>query len=269
MGSPAVFTGVEYEFVLLSVIAGLIASVACGLGALPLWIGNFNYKDRIGQGYSFAAGLMFAASVYNLLLPAFTLGFEESLSVWPVTQTLIGVLGGCWFLWWVERELSTERVSQKTLSILGGRTQALVFIAMACHSIPEGVAVGVGFASETHIESLESLGVYIAIAISIHNIPEGLAVALPIRSQGSSVWRGFFMAFLTSLPQPLAAIPASILVWLFEPLMLPLFGFAAGAMMFLVLVELIPDSLESQSRSTVAWSFMLGFSLMVLVQVVI
>ena len=133
--------------------------------------------------------------------------------------------------------------------------------------VPEGGAVGVGFGSEGHHEQLEGLGIYIAIAISIHNIPEGLAVSLPMRTQGASIARCFTMAFLTSLPQPIAAVPASLLVWLFEPLMLPLLGFAAGAMMYLVIVELIPDALETRAPDQIAWSFMSGFGLMALVQV--
>jgi len=259
----------EYRFVFTSVIAGLIASVACGVGALPLAIRHVDFHSRIGLGYAAAGGLMIAASVYNLLLPALTLGESEvTSSLLPVLQTLGGLVAGCAFLSIVETRLTPERLAQgPLLRRLGGRGEALVFIAMCFHSIPEGVAVGVGYASEEHLTRAEGLGSYIAAAISIHNMPEGLAVALPMRAAGASIGRCFFFAFLTSLPQPIAAIPASLLVWLFEPLMLPFLGFAAGAMMFLVIVELIPDGLETQSRSAVAWAFMIGFGLMALVQV--
>lgn len=210
---------------------------------------------------------MFAASVYNLLLPAFTLGPKDALQLYPVLQTLAGMFAGCLFLWVVQKSLTPARLRSSWLKPLGGRVEALVFLAMTFHSIPEGVAVGVGFGSEGHHESLEGLGLYIAIAISIHNMPEGLAVALPMRSRGASLGKCFFVAFLTSLPQPIAAVPASLAVWLFEPLMLPFLGFAAGAMMYLVIVELIPDALETRTPSQIAWSFMLGFGLMTLVQV--
>ncbi len=259
----------EYSFVTQSVIAGLFASVACGLGVIPLFIGRFEIQKKIGLGYAAAAGLMFAASVYNLLLPAFTLGGEEGLHLVPVLKTLSGILSGCAFLWFADKFLTAERLNHPLLKPLGGRVEVLVFIAMFFHSIPEGVAVGVGFASEVHHQSMHGLGLYIAIAIAIHNMPEGLAVALPMRANGASFRKCFFVAFLTSLPQPLAAIPASLLVWLFEPLMLPFFGFAAGAMMYLVIEELLPDALETSSRAEVAWSFMGGFSLMILVQVLL
>ena len=256
----------EYSFVIDCLVAGILASLACGLGALPLAIRGLNVQKHIGIAYSFAGGLMFSASVYNLLLPAITLrtGHMEIVSV---SKTLVGILLGAGFIYFVERYLSNQEDDHELVHHLGGRTGALVFIAMTFHSIPEGVAVGVAYASKAHYEALSYLGAYIAIAIGIHNIPEGLAVALPLRAKGASIKKCFFFGFLTSLPQPLAAVPASILVWLFEPLLLPMFGFEDGAMMYLVIVELIPDSLETHSRSEVASCFMLGFSLMLLVQV--
>ena len=258
----------EYEFVVKSAVAGLIASVACGLGVFPLLLRSARPEKRIGLGYGFAGGLMFAASVYNLLLPAFSLGHATSSDAWPVVKTLAGMGLGCTFIWWIERFLTPERLDRsRWLRLLGGRVGALIFLAMVFHSIPEGIAVGVGYATETHLEAAAGLGGYIAIAIAIHNIPEGLAVALPMRARGASIMRCFFFAFLTSLPQPIAAVPASLAVWLFEPLMLPFLGFAAGAMMYLVIVELIPDALESRTRGEIAWSFMAGFGLMALVQV--
>lgn len=257
----------QYAFLLNSVIAGLIASVACGLGALPVLIERLHIERRIGIGYAFAGGLMFAASVYNLLLPAFTLGNEEATRLFPVLKTLGGMFLGCLCLWFVKRSLTPERLKSRWLRPFGGEVEALIFIAMAFHSIPEGIAVGVGFGSEGHHQELSGLGLLIAFAISIHNIPEGLAVALPMRAAGASFWKCFLFAFLTSLPQPIAAVPASLLVWLFEPLMLPFLGFAAGAMMYLVVVELIPDALETRDPSQIAWSFMIGFGLMALVQV--
>ena len=131
---------------------------------------------------------------------------------------------------------------------------------------PEGVAVGVGYGSETHL-GVANFGHYVALAIGIHNIPEGLAVALPMRLAGASLARCFFFAFLTSLPQPIAAVPAGLLVWFFEPLLVPALGFAAGAMMYLVLMELLPAALERHSRTEMAWMFLAGFGLMALVQV--
>jgi zinc transporter ZupT len=256
----------QYNFAIEAFLAGLAASVACGLGALPLWFERLKISERIGLGYAFAGGLMVAASVYNLLMPALATNARDATRLWPVVQTLIGLFLGCASLWLLQRFLTPGRLRSKWLQSVGGRVEALVFLAMTFHSIPEGVAVGVGYGAEGHDAQYAGLGLYIAVAIAIHNIPEGLAVALPMRVNGASIPRCFVAAFVTSLPQPIAAVPASLMVWFFQPLMLPMLGFAAGAMMYLVIVELIPDALETRNPTQIAWAFMIGFGLMVLVQ---
>jgi len=256
----------EYHFVVAAFVAGLFASLACGLGALPLAAPGLRLEERVGLGYAFAGGLMFSASVYNLLMPAFTIGTDGPPELGAVLKTLFGMAAGAALLWMFERNLTPERLRSRFLSHTGGRMEALVFLAMTFHSIPEGVAVGVGYGSEDHLAEGAGFGHYIAIAIGIHNIPEGLAVALPMRLKGASIAKCFLFAFLTSLPQPIAAVPSGFLVWLFEPLLLPFLGFAAGAMMYLVLMELVPEALERHSRNEMAWMFLAGFGLMALVQ---
>jgi ZIP family zinc transporter len=257
----------QYDFVIRAFVAGILASFACGLGAVPLAFPGLGLEKRVGLGYAFACGLMFSASVYNLLLPAFTLGNEEASGLGPVLRVLAGMGLGAGFLALVEKSLTPERMGSRWLSGVGGRTEVLVFLAMTLHSVPEGVAVGVGYGAETHLEGVEGFGNYIALAIALHNIPEGLAVALPLRLKGASLLKCAFLAFLTSLPQPIAAVPAGLLVWISEPLMLPFLGFAAGAMIYLILMELLPEALEKHSRHQVAWMFLLGFGAMALVQV--
>jgi ZIP family zinc transporter len=258
----------EGRFAVDSAVAGLFASVACRFGVLPLAFVGAGWQRRVRLGYAFAGGLMVAASVYNLLMPAFTLGGDAATELRPVLMTLGGLLAGCATLSVVRTTLTPQRLAQLPLRSLANRQSALVFLAMTVHSFPEGVAVGVGYGAETHLAE-EGLGFHIAVAIAIHNMPEGLAVALPMHAAGASLASCLWYSFLTSLPQPIAAVPAALLVWLFEPLMLPMLGFAAGAMMFLVVVELLPDALADRGPVQTAWAFMLGFTLMVLVQVVL
>ena len=250
--------------VIKSLVAGLLASLACGLGALPLLIPHIDPARHTGIGYAFAGGLMFSASVYNLILPGLTMESGE-LSTHGVVPVLLGILTGALFLSLVETYLSPERFENEGWGKWGTRTQVLIFLAMTIHSIPEGVAVGVAYASgEIHSTKL---GSYIALAIAIHNIPEGIAVSIPMRASGSSIAKCFMASFLTSLPQPIAAVPACILAWFFQPLMPYLMGFAAGAMIFLVILELIPHALDTERPPIIAWSFTLGFCLMILIQV--
>jgi ZIP family zinc transporter len=255
-----------YEIILKSLVAGLLASLACGLGALPLLFKHFDLKTHTGVGYGFAGGLMLAASVYNLILPGLTMS-PQGIHFSQVLPVLGGILLGSAFLSGTDRYLSEERLNQASWKRWGGRAEILIFLAMCVHSIPEGVAVGVGYASEEVYAT--NLGAYIALAIGIHNIPEGLAVAIPMRAAGASMQKCFWAAFLTSLPQPIAAVPAALASWFFQPLMPILMGFAAGSMMFLILLEIIPDALNIEKPTKIAWSCMLGFSLMLLIQVIL
>jgi len=244
----------------------VLASFACGLGALPLAIKSIDLQKHTGVAYAAAGGLMFAASVYNLILPGLTLS-SSTIQFSDAAPVIVGILLGAGFLSVTDKYLSHERLEQTNWKRFGSRAQLLIFIAMSVHSIPEGVAVGVGYSSEAVYSN--NLGNYIALAIAIHNIPEGLAVAVPMRTEGASIWACFWAAFFTSLPQPIAAVPAAYVSWLFQPIMPILMGFAAGAMIFLVILEILPEALHTASTSKVSWAFTLGFCVMVLVQVVL
>ncbi len=253
-------------FITQSFIAGIIASFTCGLGALPLAFKAFDLRKHTGLAYSAAGGLMFAASVYNLILPGLTIS-SSHIGLADALPMVLGIVLGALFLSQVDTYFSSERLEQGNWKRWGNKTQVLIFVAMAIHSIPEGVAVGVGYASSAVYDN--NLGNYIALAIALHNIPEGLAVAIPMRAAGASIWRCFWAAFFTSLPQPIAAVPAAYVSWLFQPIMPVLMGFAAGAMIFLVILELIPEALHSSSPIRVAWAFTIGFCAMILVQVLL
>ena len=292
---------VPLDVLVEAVLAGVAASIACGLGVLPLFIKGIDPARHRGLGYAFAGGLMFSASVYNLILPGMQLdGGGWGLS--GVLPIIAGMAVGGLFLALTDRFLhhgeedfaramaaatndaqrkAAEDLRPKRWKAWGGRVGLLVFIAMTVHSIPEGVAVGTGYTSDavheasaatSHDVSAEmaaTLGPTLALAIAIHNIPEGLAVAIPMRSAGAGLLRCFFAAVFTSLPQPIACIPAVLLAWFFRPIMPGLMGFAAGAMIFLVVLELIPEALEEEKPAKIAWAFLAGFCGMLLVQVVL
>lgn len=273
-----------WEPLIHAVLAGIAASLACGLGIVPLAIPGLDPNKHRGVGYAVASGLMFAASVYNLILP----GLNMDGPGWSLTEMLPvvgGILLGGVFLSVSDKFLgdhepeaalqqavtqpATARQATK-FAAWGGRTGLLVFLAMTVHSIPEGVAVGTAYTSDAVRPTGElghHLGPTMALAIAIHNIPEGLAVAIPLRSAGVSLHRCFWAAVITSVPQPIAAIPAVLLAYLVTPLMPVLMGFAAGAMIFLVVLELIPEALQFESPRRIAWAFLAGFCGMMLIQV--
>jgi zinc transporter ZupT len=126
------------------------------------------------------------------------------------------------------------------------------------HSLPEGIAIGVAFGSED-----KGLGVAVVSALAVHNIPEAIAITLALRANGVSTWKCMGWALFTSLPQPLAAPFAAWLIWIFEPLLPAGMGFAAGAMTFLVIDELLPEALEKTRKGVVAAAFMGGIVAMI------
>ena len=170
------------------------------------------------------------------------------------------MVAGAGFYWLTARAIRRRNWTIESLGVADSRQSVLMLMAMFVHSIPEGIAIGVGYATG-QIE----FGLLLAAAIALHNVPEGTAIALPLRAKGVSASRCVIYAILTSVPQPLAAVPAFLLVDFFQPLLPAGLGFACGAMMFLVAAELIPEALERCSKDETAWGIMAGLALMLLV----
>ncbi len=223
----------------------LLTDFATGVGVIPLiWVRTLEPRWH-GLGVAATGGMMLSASLFALI--------GEGLQKGNLFDVIVGLLIGAAFFSVTAKLLARLEWRLGELSAADSRQGILVLVAMFVHSFPEGVAVGVGYATGEL-----QYGLLLAIAIAVHNIPEGLAVALPLRARGVSIWMCFFYAILTSVPQPLAAVPSYLLVSLFKPL-LPLgLGFAGGAMIYLVVSELLPESFERCGKAEAAWSFTLG-----------
>lgn len=230
----------------------LLTDLATGLGALPFLFFR-RFPDRWqGFSYAVAGGMMVSAGVFSLA--------EQGLGRGRAWETIAGMFAGSCFYWLIARFVKVREWSFGSLNAKQSRQSVLVLTAMFVHSIPEGVAIGVGYATG----QLE-FGLLLALAIAVHNIPEGIAVSLPLRAEGISGIRCVGFAILTSVPQPLVAVPAFLLVDFFRPLLPAGLGFAGGAMIFLVIQELVPESLKRTSREATAWGFVVGLMLMLAV----
>lgn len=224
--------------------AAMITAIATGLGAVPFlfvkqfsprWLSIFN---------ALAAGLMLAAS-HSLVSE----GSREA--PW---LTLLGMALGL-ILVVVSDKVITHRGAPHVSELSGAnaRKALLILGIMTIHSFAEGVGVGVSYGGG------ESLGLYISAAIAIHNIPEGLAISLVLIPRGMSVLKAGWWSIFTSLPQPLMAVPAFLFVTWFTPFLPIGLGIAAGAMMWMVFAELIPDALKDASPNNVATTVVLAF----------
>lgn len=237
-----------------TVLAATITALATGLGGVPFLFLRSIPLRWAHLSWAVAGGMMMSASIFNLIMPA--------VAEAGITPVAMGILIGTVFFGLAARRIHQHDFTIGGVSGAGASRIMLILGTMFIHSFPEGLAVGVAFGSgET------ALGLVMTIAISIHNIPEGIAVSLPLRAEGVSGWKCVMWAIVSSLPQPVAAIPAYLAVVAFRPILPYAFGVAAGAMFFLVLSEMVPESRASETqRQTSALAGMVGFLGMMLIQ---
>lgn len=237
-----------------TVIAATITMLATGLGGLPFVFVHTIPERLAGLAWAAAGGMMLSASVFNLIIPGIEFG--------DITTVAVGIFTGTVVFWFASRYIGGHDITVSGITGTGGRRIVLILGTMFVHSIPEGLAVGVAFGSgET------GLALVMAMAIAIHNIPEGIAVSLPLRAEGVSGWRCVGWSIFSSLPQPIAAIPAYLAVVAFKSILPFALGLAAGAMFFLVLSEMIPESrANEEQRNASALAGMMGFLGMMLLQ---
>src|SRR4051812_32620041 len=236
--------------VVLLILAASATALATGLGALPVyWLGKRIEQWRPAL-WGAVAGIMAAASIQGLILPGLREGSDLSL--------VIGVLAGIGFLLVAERVLGDHDVHIGGVSGRGTRRAALVFGVLFVHSLPEGLALGAAWASGT-----AGLGVFVFLAIAAQNVPEGTATAIPLRDAGVGRRRAFWLATLTSAPQPVGALLAYGLVEATHRLLPASFGFAAGAMLALVAVEVLPIALRPGGRRAGLAGIVVGGGVMV------
>jgi ZIP family zinc transporter len=248
---------VELADVAFVFVAGLVTALATGLGALP-----FFFVDDVGDRWNvtlwgLASGIMLSASVFGLVLesfgPAVSLSLD-GLRVGTVPPGLVGLLvagllSGVVLVVVAHDVIEEYEVSPKKYAEADVRKLLLVLGILTVHSFPEGVAVGVafadlGFSGPTLFGFVVPvLGVFMTLAISVHNVPEGLAISIPLRAMGVSEPRMVWWAVFSSLPQPIGAVVAFYFVRIAREFLPFGFGFAAGAMIYLVLTEFIPEAL--------------------------
>lgn len=234
--------------------AASLTAAATGLGALPFVFARRPTRAWLGVANALAAGFMIGASA----------GLVWEGSSYGRFKVVAGALAGAVFIAVTRRSLA-RRPEVHFGAIRGAAATRMLMIVgiMTIHSFTEGVGVGVSFGGG------ETLGAVIAIAIAIHNVPEGLAISLVLVPGGVSVGRAAAWSVFSSLPQPLMALPAFVFVEAFEPLLPVGLGFAAGAMLWMVAVGLLPEALAETSTVRVAAAAGLSGAGMVVLQAVL
>uniref|UniRef100_A0A8C3R4G9 Zinc transporter ZIP11 n=1 Tax=Cyanoderma ruficeps TaxID=181631 RepID=A0A8C3R4G9_9PASS len=260
-------------------IAGLGPVLQAGLGTALTWaltaagsalvfVFSSGQRRILDGSLGFAAGVMLAASYWSLLAPAIEMAEESgafgAFSFFPVAA---GFALGAAFVYGADL-LIPELVSGNSSAGAGPplsswRRIMLMILAITIHNIPEGLAVGVGFGAvgkspSATFQSARNL----AIGIGIQNFPEGLAVSLPLRGAGFSTWKAFWFGQLSGMVEPLAGVLGALAVVLARPLLPYALGFAAGAMVYVVMDDIIPEAHTSGNGKLASWASVLGFVVM-------
>ena len=229
---------------------------AAGAAGVYFWaLGSRKEWTALLSG--FAAGVMTAASIWSLILPA--LESAERLGRWQFLPGLVGVWGGFAFLMGVERVLPQQSRSEHTM----------LNFAVTLHNLPEGMAVGVAAAGYALAPDALSGGelLSLALGIAIQNIPEGAIISMPMGSLGLSKGSAFRAGTLSGAVEPLGALVALGLSWLVVPVLPYLLCFAAGAMLHVVVAELVPQMLDTGKSQRGIWAYCAGFTVMMVLDV--
>jgi zinc transporter ZupT len=229
---------------------GLITALATGLGALPFVVLRRLSPAAVASANAVAGGLMLGASF----------GLVAEGTQYGAWQTLTGALLGVLFIIGSQQLMGEREITFGGFRGLDTKRMVLIVGVMTIHSFAEGVAVGVSFGGGA------TLAFVITFAIAVHNVPEGLAISAVLRPRGVSVAACAAWSVFSSLPQPLMAVPAFLFVETFRKALPYGLGFAAGAMVFMVLEELLPEAYQRARRPVVALQVSVTLVAMVLFQ---
>ena len=242
------------------------------LGAAFVFFMRDEMSPRLQKALlGFASGVMVAASVWSLLIPAMEM--EESKGAWSVLPAAVGFMLGMGFLLMID-EL-TPHLHIGTDKPEGPRSKlsrtAMLALAVTIHNLPEGMAVGVVFAgAENGITGLSlASALAVSIGIAIQNVPEGAIISMPMRAAGNSKWRSFLIGSLSGAVEPIGGFAIILLASLMMPALPYLLAFAAGAMFYVVIEELIPEASEGEHSNLSTIGFAIGFVLMMVLDVVL
>lgn len=250
----------------------LLPFLGTTLGAACVFLMKKNFAPLLQKTLTgFAAGVMVAASVWSLLIPSMEMTGKEGIM--SIVPALVGFMVGILFLLFLDNVVPHQHIdsnqSEGPKSHLS-KTAKLVF-AITLHNLPEGMAVGVALAGAMEHNSYMSMAgaIALSVGIAIQNFPEGAIVSMPLRSTGNSRRKSFMMGTLSGVVEPIGALLTILLASIVVPILPYLLAFAAGAMIYVVVEELIPETQEGQHSNMGTIGFAVGFMLMMVLDVLL
>ena len=253
------------------VLGLIIPLLGTMLGSAFVFFMKEDLPERVQKTLlGFASGVMVAASVWSLLVTSMEM--EETQGAWSVLPAAVGFLLGIGFLLALDDltphlHLGTDKPEGPRAKL--SRT-AMLALAVTIHNLPEGMAVGVVFAGAEQGAAHLTLAsaVAVSLGIAIQNIPEGAIISMPMRAAGNSRWRSFLIGSLSGAVEPLGGLAVVLLASLLTPVLPYMLSFAAGAMFYVVIEELIPEASSGKHSNLSTIGFAIGFVLMMVLDVV-
>lgn len=254
--------------VLQALIATIFTWAITALGAALVFFFKKVNKNVMDAMLGFSAGVMISASFWSLLSPAIEMAENLNMVSWLVA--FIGFFGGGVLLFLGDKIFSIidkkERTDEKEKSF---KRSLMLIISITLHNIPEGMAVGVAFGSLAYGLEGATIGAasLLAFGIGLQNFPEGTAVSVPLRREGFSRKQAFFWGQLSGIVEPISGVIGALLVLKIRVLLPYLLAFAAGAMIYVVVQELIPESQTNKKKDLMALFTLIGFSIMMILDI--
>lgn len=253
--------------IIQALLAGLFTWSITALGALIIFFLKKNNKTIMDIMLSIAAGVMVAASFFSLLLPAIEMSDNLNMISWIVVSVSL-LLGGLLIVF-SDKICSKLTKSKSIMSNNAFKRCFMLITSITMHNIPEGLAIGVAFGSIIYnLDSVTVISAWmLAIGIGIQNFPEGAAVSLPLMREGMSKKKAFLYGQASAIVEPIASFIGALIVIKMRYLLPFFLAFAAGAMLYVVAIELIPESQKNKSKNTMAYFFLIGFSIMMILDI--
>lgn len=263
---------IDLDPVIQALIGTLFTWGMTALGAALVFTTKAVNAKFLDSMLGFAGGVMIAASYWSLLAPAIEMGEGRGLPSW--FPAAVGFLLGGFFLLLVDKILphlhpNSSMKNAEGINPTTKKRSTLLVLAITLHNIPEGLAIGVAFgAVAAGFPSATLMGaIALSIGIGIQNFPEGVAVSMPLRRDGMSRRKSFFYGQFSGMVEPVSAVIGALAVVFIEPLLPYALSFAAGAMIFVVAEEVIPGSQENGNTDLASISLMIGFTVMMILDV--
>lgn len=259
--------------VLGALLATLFTWGLTALGASLVFFVKTLNRQLLDGMLGFTGGVMIAASYWSLLAPAIEMTPDVAPNVPVWLPAAVGFLMGAFFLYGLDKFMPHLHINFDRSQAEGVKTDwqrtTLLVLAITLHNIPEGLAVGVLFGAVAHgMPGADIAGaVVLAMGIGLQNFPEGIAVAMPLRRQGVSRFRSFWFGQLSAVVEPIAAVVGAVMVIYALPVLPYALAFAAGAMIYVVIEEVVPETQQDQYTDSSTIGFIIGFVVMMILDV--